>query len=201
MQKTKSGFTLVELLIVIVVIAILAAITLVAYNGIQDQAKNAALLSGIDTLEKALIMYEEENGSYPVPTDLPPQTGSTNGSGSIACLQPTNGGWPAQDTLSSSQCSTIGGAQPNYIGYSPVVIQALKTELGSIPDTSNYTVSVTNDGVPFAGRGIIYAGSPPDSDDPHGSALLGYIIRGNQTCGRGEKMTVGGTTECTIVLP
>ena len=35
MSKSKSGFTIVELLIVIVVIGILAAITIVAYNGIQ----------------------------------------------------------------------------------------------------------------------------------------------------------------------
>ena len=38
MRQTKSGFTIVELLIVIVVIAILAAITIVAYNGIQNRA-------------------------------------------------------------------------------------------------------------------------------------------------------------------
>ena len=39
MKKTKSGFTIVELLIVIVVIGILAAITIVAYNGIQSRAR------------------------------------------------------------------------------------------------------------------------------------------------------------------
>ena len=41
-QTKSSGFTIVELLIVIVVIAILAAITIVAYNGIQDRANTTA---------------------------------------------------------------------------------------------------------------------------------------------------------------
>lgn len=42
-----SGFTIVELLIVIVVIGILAAITLVAYNGVQDRAATASLQSDL----------------------------------------------------------------------------------------------------------------------------------------------------------
>ncbi len=43
----SRGFTIVELLIVVVVIAILAAITIVSYNGISRQAKNSALQSDI----------------------------------------------------------------------------------------------------------------------------------------------------------
>lgn len=39
LKAAKRGFTIVELLIVIVVIAILAAITVVAYNGIQNRAR------------------------------------------------------------------------------------------------------------------------------------------------------------------
>ncbi len=54
MHKTKSGFTIVELLIVIVVIGILAAITIVAYNGVQDRARNAALKSEMNQLQKKI---------------------------------------------------------------------------------------------------------------------------------------------------
>lgn len=53
MGKIIRGFTIVELLIVIVVIAILAAISVVAYNGIQHRAKVSAVASMLKNTEKA----------------------------------------------------------------------------------------------------------------------------------------------------
>lgn len=64
-SSSTKGFTIVELLIVIVVIAILAAITVVAYNGIQQRANNTAI---IDTASKTVRMvqaYVAANGVYP----------------------------------------------------------------------------------------------------------------------------------------
>jgi prepilin-type N-terminal cleavage/methylation domain-containing protein len=52
MQKQK-GFTIVELLIVIVGIGILAAITIVAYNGLQDRARTAQINADMENLDKA----------------------------------------------------------------------------------------------------------------------------------------------------
>ena len=62
----QSGFTIVELLIVIVVIAILAAITIVAYNGIQARSKNSAAQTTAATVVKKAELYNTEIGYYPL---------------------------------------------------------------------------------------------------------------------------------------
>ena len=59
------GYTIVELLIVVVVIAILAAITVVSYNGITKNAKDAATDSALRSIKSGMEMYMSESGSYP----------------------------------------------------------------------------------------------------------------------------------------
>jgi len=73
--KSDKGFTIVELLIVIVVIAILAAITIVAYNGIQTRAKATAAQSAANALDKKVETYNAINSQYPT------VTGTITGSG------------------------------------------------------------------------------------------------------------------------
>lgn len=63
--KNKHGFTIVELLIVIVVIGILAAITVVAFGTIQSRANNAKTVSAVASWGKALQLYKQETGDYP----------------------------------------------------------------------------------------------------------------------------------------
>ena len=63
MLKTKSGFTIVELLIVIVVIGILAAITIVAYNGIQNRARASAASSALTQAAKKIALWQVDNPS------------------------------------------------------------------------------------------------------------------------------------------
>lgn len=68
MRKNTSGFTIVELLIVIVIIAILAAITIVSFNGVQKRARDSQRYSDAKTIMKALELYKAYNGSYPPTT-------------------------------------------------------------------------------------------------------------------------------------
>jgi len=67
MRKSTSGFTIVELLIVIVVIGILAAITIVAYNGVQNRASDTSVQSDMRNIAKQLEVgrVDSANNSYP----------------------------------------------------------------------------------------------------------------------------------------
>ncbi|RYF29662.1 MAG: prepilin-type N-terminal cleavage/methylation domain-containing protein [Chloroflexi bacterium] len=64
-KNTRSGFTIVELLIVIVVIGILAAITIVAFNGIQQRGRDSQRVSDINVIKKSLELFHAQNGYYP----------------------------------------------------------------------------------------------------------------------------------------
>ena len=67
-RKRRRGFTIVELLIVIVVIAILAAITIVAYNGIQSRARNTIRQDELTKWAKLFMGYKAINGNFPTMT-------------------------------------------------------------------------------------------------------------------------------------
>lgn len=63
--KRRTGFTIVELLIVIVVIAILATISVVAYKGVQSRARDALRIDKVTKLARALELYKVDKGYYP----------------------------------------------------------------------------------------------------------------------------------------
>ena len=60
----SRGFTIVELLIVIIVIAVLAAISVVAYNGIQQRARDTQRKNDLAQVAKALQLYNVDNGNH-----------------------------------------------------------------------------------------------------------------------------------------
>ena len=62
----NPAFTIVELLVVIVVIGILAAVTIVSYTGISNKANTASVQLDLSNASTLLKMYYTEYGSYPI---------------------------------------------------------------------------------------------------------------------------------------
>ena len=69
-KQKQSGFTIVELLIVIVVIAILAAITIVAFNGVQDRAKKSAMETDFSNNNKVAKVVSAATGNSPTTLEI-----------------------------------------------------------------------------------------------------------------------------------
>lgn len=64
-RQAEAGFTLIEILLVVVIIGILAAVAVPKLSGRVGQAKQNAASSSIGSIGLAINMYEVDNGKYP----------------------------------------------------------------------------------------------------------------------------------------
>ncbi len=135
--RSQSAFTIVELLIVIVIIAILAAITVVAYNGVQARAVKTALQSDLRNAATKVALDKAEKGTYPTDQSaalalFTPAAGthyeySTPDGGVTYLMTITSdkAGIPAY--CQKSDGSLTEGACPGHSATAPVPIAAIQT--------------------------------------------------------------------------
>jgi general secretion pathway protein G len=64
-STVRSGFTLIEILLVVVIIGILAAVAIPRLGGRVKQAQIAAAQADVNNIGMALRLYEVDNGAYP----------------------------------------------------------------------------------------------------------------------------------------
>ena len=178
----QKGFTIVELLIVIVVVGILAAITIVAYNGIQTRTENTKTVQAVGQYVKTLHSYGALKGNYPVEVAYP-------------CLGPS-GTQCARRSGTASTCTASQGDGPTSAGatFESNLREVLS---GPLPQLSSQVLSC---------GGNTYSGGyyRPTTG---ATAQVVYYLRGDEPCsGIGGVQSLTKTqqeeiTRCIATLP
>lgn len=182
------GFTLIEIIVVVVVIGILAAISFVVYTGVQDRAKNTQLLSVFDAYDKALKIYYSNTGTYPESPDT-----------IVTCV---GGGYTATADFGEGECKKSAGVVTATVR--PVFDNAIASVLGeekpAVNPATSYSGPDPATGSSVLVRGLLYNGG----QNLPGSyvAVMYYYMRGTHTCGRGSAFhaTINGLdyTQCAV---
>lgn len=179
MKRSVSGFTIVELLLVIVVIGILVSIVAVSYNSVQAHSRNANRATEVRNWHNLLELYKSSFGTYPP---------IANGNYCLGRNFPMG-------TDNQRRCRDSAMTDPNY-SYLESGNSAFMTEIqkvGSIPTNNPPRVNgdLVGPYVNYWGTGMsitqVFEGSPTDCpkygmsyswDDGHGTILC-YLSIGN----------------------
>jgi len=174
-ESSERGFTLVELLIVIVIIATLASITVMAFNGLSQRAKGNQISSALKAYEKAFKMYRAEHGVYP---HTPGYHYSCMGQTSD---YPAVSGWP------QGECGFSGETYPATVDAD--LNAALKVYIGTLPAIPSLTTTYA-DGDKT--RGVYYEGNET-------YYYFEYGLPNGQTCPYGSDAWSGDEVLCTTM--
>lgn len=153
-KSKKVGFTIVELLIVVVVIAILAAITVVAYSGIQQKTVNTNKSVNMAQWKKIFQLYYTQYGRWPAEPPAHPRSSIPH----TFCLGKNfrwDACWNVYDVMGTSGVYGSGPYPSEVIAHEDNTLMAELEKVSSLPGNAyclvgNYCASSGHDGVgPF----------------------------------------------------
>ncbi|MDB5178020.1 MAG: putative Fimbral protein [Candidatus Saccharibacteria bacterium] len=153
-NRAKKGFTIIELIVVVSVIGILAAISIVSYNGSQARARNTKMAVAVEQYRDGFENYLTKNGQYPA---INTANNYCLGAAVASCTT-ASASW-VRDTTLEDALMTVMDRLPALPG-GPGTNATSDANLGYIPyrGTGNPTLDGTN------------------------SAFLVYIVEGITTC-------------------
>ena len=135
LKNKQSGFTIVELLIVIVVIGILAALVVTTFSGIQQKARNTERETDIKAVHGQVEAYYAQNGKYPTLANL---NDSTFRSANLKGLDDE-----ALKDPKGANNTVAGTAAANVYSYA---VTPSGCDNGSGGDCTGYTLTATKEG-------------------------------------------------------
>lgn len=181
------GFTIVELLIVIVVIGILAAIVITAYNGVQQRARNANVASVVLAYKKALLQYAADNHSYPI-------------SSGAACLGEDYPDITNYSTADGRDCfrsnSTTGKSSTTF----NTALRLYMSNASRLPTPNN--IPYGDGSTPWSTRGaIMHTSSAITINGVANPWVLIYTVEGQTKCPVGPALNLGAYPAVTETTP
>jgi prepilin-type N-terminal cleavage/methylation domain-containing protein len=119
MNKAKSGFTILELLVVITIIGILTTITIISYSVIQANSRDSQRSSKVTVIAEALEKYYDKNGEYPSCAAMSAQP-TTVLSNTLPGIDPTALTFPKTTSGTNSilpNCNDLNSNSGDVIAY------------------------------------------------------------------------------------
>jgi prepilin-type N-terminal cleavage/methylation domain-containing protein len=176
----RQGFTIVELLIVIVVIGILAAIVIVAYNGVTQRAHVAILQSDLHNAAQQLGADSASNGSFPATAAQSNNgVGLKNSSGNTLTynVSADGGSYCLQDTGFGSTYASTNNANTPVQGYcsgTTLVAGNSSPQIPTIIGTS------AHDAAGYSGSIIPFVTTPSSTQIGDLTVIVGYVEANNE---------------------
>lgn len=152
-NRSEQGFTLVELLIVVIILGILAAVVIPQFNSAASESKESALMSNLATVRQAIEMFKvQHDDAFPSAAIVNEMITATDKDGTINAATGAYGPYlrngfpknpvstatdPADVLVVATALSGVSGAAEGWI-YSSLTGEFKANQAGAGPSTVNY---------------------------------------------------------------
>lgn len=138
--KSESGFTIVEILVVILVIGILSTILILTYSGVKARQRNTTRVNDIKLIQSNLETYYAESGFYPTIADMNSTSWTTK---NLKALDPTALSDPS---TKANQSRFVDSPTINIYAYQPTASDGISPCDNKTVACEKYTLTATLEG-------------------------------------------------------